>query len=59
MFETVNKFDEEKVTKEKNIWLTREPTALLLSGNFEYFDKRNILLMIEEDVTKRKYQLQN
>ena len=33
MFETLKEVDEETDTNEKNILLTREPTASLLSGN--------------------------
>ena len=47
MFETVKEVDEEKVTNEKNISLTREPTASLPSGNVEYSDEINTSLMIE------------
>ena len=36
MFGTVREVDEETVTKEKHSFLTREPTAPLLSGNVEY-----------------------
>ena len=36
MFETIKKVDEETVTKEKNIPMTRDHTASLLSGNVEY-----------------------
>ena len=42
------------VTKEKNISLTREPTASPLSGNIKYSDEINTSLIIEEDVTKNK-----
>ena len=54
MFETVEEVDEETATKEKNIQLTREPTASLLSGSFEYSYEINNALMIEGDVTKNK-----
>ena len=53
MFETVKEVDDETVTKENNILLTREPTDLLLSGNVEYSDEINTLLMIEADETKK------
>ena len=36
MFENLRKVDEETVTKEKNIVLTRDPTASLLLGNVQY-----------------------
>ena len=54
MFDTVNQVDEETVTKENNIFLTRELTASLLSGNVEYLDAIDTSLMIEADVTKNK-----
>ena len=41
MFETGKEVDEETVTKENNILLKREPTALLLSGNVNYSDEIN------------------
>ena len=53
MFETVKEVDGETVTKENNIWSTRDPTASLPSGNVEYLDEINNLLMIEADATKR------
>ena len=54
MFETVNKVDEETVTRENNILLTREPTDSLLSVNFEYSYEINNSLIIEGDVTNNK-----
>ena len=54
MVETVKEVDEETVTKENNILLTREPTASLLSNNVEYSDKIDTSLMIEADETKNK-----
>ena len=54
MFENVKEVDEEKFSKEKNMFSTREPTASLLSGNVEYLDDIDISLMIEADVTKNK-----
>ena len=54
MFEAVNEVYEEKVTMEDNILLTREPTALLLSGNVEYLDESNTLLILEADVIYKK-----
>ena len=54
MFDTVNEFDEETVTKENNLLLTREPPDSILSGNVEYLDEIETLLMIEADVTKNK-----
>ena len=54
MFDTVNQVDEETVPKENNIFLTRELTASLLSGNVEYLDAIDTSLMIEADVTKNK-----
>ena len=50
MFEAVNEVYEQTVTVEDNILLTRDTTALLLSGNVEYLDETNTLLMIEADV---------
>ena len=38
MFKTIKEGDDETVTKENNMSLTREPTASLLSGNVEYSD---------------------
>ena len=54
MFETVKQFDEETVTKENNISLTRELTASILSVNVDYLDEIKNKLMIEGDVTKSK-----
>ena len=36
MFETEKEVNEEKVTKENNILLTREPTDSLIKGYFQY-----------------------
>ena len=52
MFETVKEVDEDRVTKDNNISLTRGPTASLLSGNVEYSDEINTSLMIEANVKK-------
>ena len=52
MFETVKEVDDETVTKQNKISLTRETTASLLSGNVEYLYQINTLLMIEADVEK-------
>ena len=54
MFESVKEVDEEKVTKEKNILLSREPTTSLLSGNVEYSNEMNHSLMVEVGVRKNK-----
>ena len=54
MFVNVKEVDEETVTKENNISLTREPTASFLSGYVEYPDEMNHSLMIEVDVIKNK-----
>ena len=54
MFETLNEVDEETVTKEKNVLLTREPTESLLSVNIDYLDEIDTSLMIEAHVTKNK-----
>ena len=40
-----------------NNFLTREPTDSLLSGNVQYSDEINNLLMIEVDLTKTKTPL--
>ena len=53
LFETVKKLNEEKVTKENNILLKREPTTSLLSGNIKYLDQINTSLIVEADVIKR------
>ena len=53
MFESVKEVDEDTVTKEKNISLTREPTHSLLSGNFEDSDEINYSLIIEVDIRKK------
>ena len=53
MFETINKIDEEIVTKDKNKRLTRKPTASLLSGNVEYLYENDTSLMIEAGITKK------
>ena len=53
MFETVKEVDYNIVTKENNLFLTREPTASLLSGNVEYSYEINHSLIIEGDVTKK------
>ena len=37
--------------------MTRGPTASLLSGNVEYFDEIDTLLMIEADVTKNEQNI--
>ena len=54
MFEALNDFIYETVTKENNISLTRENTASLLSGNVEYLEENDTLLMIEADVKKHR-----
>ena len=50
MCETAKLDNEETVPKENNIFLARDPTATLLSGNAEYLDEINTSLMIEVDV---------
>ena len=42
MLETSNKFDEEKVTKEDNIWLSRDPNASFPSDIVETLVKHDI-----------------
>ena len=54
MFETVKGVCEETITKEKNISLTRDTTASLLSGNVEYSDSMNYSVMIEVYLRKNK-----
>ena len=54
MFETIKEVDENIVFKENNIFLTREPTDSLLSGDVEYLDEIYSLLMIEVDLKKTK-----
>ena len=49
MLETSNEADYEKVTKENNISLSRDPTASLSSGTVEPFYKHDILLVIEAE----------
>ena len=53
-FEIVNEVDEDTVTKENNILLTREPTTSLLSGNVEYLDEVDTSLMIEADIERHQ-----
>ena len=55
MLETSNKVDEEKVTKEKNISLSKDTTASYPSGIVETSDKNDISLMMEaEETTQNK-----
>ena len=49
MLETSNKVDEEKVTKEINFILSRDPTTSFPSVIEETFVKHEILLMIEAE----------
>ena len=58
MFETVKEVDEEKVAKENNILLTREPTDSLLLGSVEYSYGMNHSLAIEGYVKKNKFIVQ-
>ena len=51
MIENSNKFYEEKITKENNISLSRNPTASFPSGIVEYSDKTYTLLIIEAEET--------
>ena len=51
MLETPNKVDEEKVTKKKNISLSRDPTASFPWVIVDNVDKQYILLMIEAEET--------
>ena len=46
MLETSNEVDEEKVTKEKNISLSRDTNTSFPLGIVEYSDKNDNLLMI-------------
>ena len=49
MLETSNKVDEEKITKENNISLSRYPNDSLPSVIVEYSDKKNTWLTIESE----------
>ena len=49
MLETSNKVDEDEVTKENNISLSRDPTSSFPSGIVEYSDKNDTSLMIEAE----------
>ena len=53
-FETIKEVYGEIVTKENNISLEREPTASLLSGDVDYSDEIDTLLIIKVGVTKKK-----
>ena len=56
MLETSNKFDEGKVTKEKNISFSKVTTDSYPSGIVETSDKQDISLMIEaEETTKTNH----
>ena len=59
IFKILKEVDEEIVTKEKNILLTREPTDSLLSGSVDYSDEIKHSLIIELDVTKTRNPLDN
>ena len=54
MFETVKEVDQDIVTKEENIQLTRDLTDSLLPGNVEYSDEMNRSLIIEGYVPKNQ-----
>ena len=56
MFGTVKEVDEETVTKENNILLTREPTSSLLSGSVDYLYEIDTSLMIEACVTEQNHR---
>ena len=49
MLKNLNKVDEEKVTKENNISLSRDTTASFPSYIVEYSDKNETSLIIEEE----------
>ena len=49
MLETLNEVDEEKLTKENNISLSRDPIASFPSVILETIDKHDISLMIEAE----------
>ena len=53
IFETVKEVDEETVTKQDNISLSKDPTSSLLSGNVQYSYEINNSLIIEGYVTKK------
>ena len=59
MLETSNVFDEEKVTKEQNITLSRYTIASFPSGILEIVDKHYISLMIEAEETPQKHTIEN
>ena len=56
MIETSNEVDEEKVTKEKNISLSRDPIASFPPVLLETVDRHDISLIIEaEETPPKKY----
>ena len=57
MFEILNKFDKETVTKENNISLTRDSTSAPPLGNVDYLDEIDTSLMIEADVPKNHWKI--
>ena len=59
IIETSNKFDDEKVTNEKNISLSGDPTGSFPSGVVETSDKNNTSLMIEAEETPPKQNTEN
>ena len=59
MIETSNKVDEEKSTKEENIYLSRDPNASFPLVIAETFYKHNISSMIEAQETPNKNTIGN
>ena len=59
MLETSNVFDEEKVTKEQNITLSRYTIASFPSGILQTVDKHNVLLIIEAQETPQISNIRN
>ena len=52
MFETINKVDEETVTKENNIQFTKKTNSSPLSGNVDCLYEIDTSLIIEANVAK-------
>ena len=52
MFETIKELDEEIGMKQKNMQVTKDTNASLLSGNVDYTDEMNYSLMVKVSVTE-------
>ena len=52
MFETINKVDEETLTKENNIQFTKKTNTSPLSGNVDCLYEIDTSLIIEANVAK-------